>query len=440
MIELSLEPIPADAKRRSFWRNPSAWINEKQLGRDYWIFFSAAFFFDAGFAVYYFLFNLYMLDCGFQERQIGWIGGALALGSVAGTLPAGALTRRIGLKRVLTILFVVAPLLHALRIFWVWEPAQIALGFLSGVAMSSWGVCFLPAIARLTTESNRTSAFSFIFSVSIGTSMLGGIVCGYLRSVLSVAGIAMQAIDVKRLILLAASAIALLALLPLFRLRLPADPASDVDAAKERPKLRRLRLPSVRPFLVRFLVCMTLWSALVAAFTPFANVYLARDLHIPMEQIGLLFSIVQLVQLCMGLLTPIVFRAVGLVRGIAMTQIAAALLLWSMAAATNARFAVAFYLIFSAVQWMSSPGLYNLLMSETPDAERSSAAATTLFLNALASSGATAGAGLLFSHFGYPRVFSGLAVVAVLCAALVMLLMTQTRDEISMVPSESCNT
>jgi MFS family permease len=440
MIELSLESEPAEARRRSFWRNPSAWINEKQLSRDYWIFFSAAFFFDAGFAVYYFLFNLYLLDCGFQERQIGWIGGALALGSVAGTLPAGALTRRIGLKRVLTILFIVAPLLHTLRVFWVWEPAQIGLGFLSGVAMSSWGVCFLPAIARLTSDSNRTSAFSFIFSVSIGTSMLGGIICGYLRRILSMAGIALQVVDVKRLILLVASAIALFGLLPLFRLQLPADVAANLNATKQPRKLRRLQLPSIRPFLLRFLVCMALWSAILAAFTPFANVYLARDLHMPMEQIGLLFSVVQLVQLCMGLLTPVVFRALGLVRGIAMTQIAAALLLCGMAAATSVRLAVVFYLTFSAVQWMCSPGLYNLLMSETPDAERSSAAATTLFLNSLASSGATAGAGLLFTRFGYPPVFSGLAVGAVLCAVLVLLLMTQTCLERTLVPSETCST
>jgi MFS family permease len=440
MIELSVESEPAEAKGRSFWRNPSAWIYEKKLGRDYWIFFSAAFFFDAGFAVYYFLFNLYMLDCGFLERQIGWIGGALALGSVAGTLPAGVLARRIGLKRVLTILFVVAPLLHALRVFWVWEPAQIFLGFLSGVVMSSWGVCFLPAIARLTTGSNRTSAFSFIFSVSIGTSMLGGIICGYLRRILLMAGIAMQAIDVKRLILLTASSIALFGLLPLLRLNLPSVISPDLHGTKQVPKLRRLRMPTVSPFLMRFLVCMALWSAILAAFTPFANVYLARDLHIPLEQIGLVFSVVQVVQLCMGLLTPVVFRALGLIRGIAITQFAAAVLLWGMAAASNARLAVAFYLIFSAAQWMCSPGLYNLLMSETPDAERSSAAATTLFLNSLASSGATAGAGLLFTRYGYPHVFSGLAVIAVLCAGLVILLMTQTSSENTITPSEPCRT
>ncbi|MEI9970351.1 MAG: hypothetical protein WDM87_17680 [Terracidiphilus sp.] len=34
---------------------------------------------------------------------------------------------------------------------------------------------------------------------------------------------------------------------------------------------------------------MALWAAVTAAFTPFANVYLSKDLHLPMSQIGLIF-------------------------------------------------------------------------------------------------------------------------------------------------------
>ena len=57
----------------------------------------------------------------------------------------------------------------------------------------------------------------------------------------------------------------------------------------------------------------------------------------------------------MGLLTPLVFRAFGLINGIVTTQVAAALALGVMAAAHDARLTVAFYLTFSAAQWMSSP-------------------------------------------------------------------------------------
>ena len=76
-------------------------------------------------------------------------------------------------------------------------------------------------------------------------------------------------------------------------------------------------------------------------------------------------------QLCLGLLTPLVFRLLGLVNGIVATQVATAVALASLAGARDGKLAVVLYLCFSAAQWMSSPGLYNLLMTETPDKERS---------------------------------------------------------------------
>ena len=417
-----LQPESCMEKAAAFWRNPSAWIQQQKLSRRFWVFFAAAFFFDAGFSVYFFLFNLYLLDHRFSDRSIGLIGGAVILGSLIGTLPAGVLVRRIGVRPVLAFCFLAAPALGILRAVWMWEPAQIGLAFLAGVAMCIWGVCYLPAVARLTTEENRTSAFSLILSASIGTSMLGGIVCGYLPQWLSMAGIAMHPAEVKRLILLIACGIALMGLLPVLRLRIP-SPSSDEPVADIQPSRGRwMRLWKSHSFLIRYLPLMALWSAVLAAFTPFANVYLSRDLHIPMERIGLTFSAIQAVQLCMGLVTPLMFRVLGLVNGIVATQLVAAFSLALMAGARHERLAIALYLTFSAAQWMSSPGLYNLVMNETPDAERSTAAAMTLFCNALVGSAATAGAGVLFTRFGYPPVLLGIAGVAATVAILFWLL------------------
>jgi CHASE2 domain-containing sensor protein len=81
---------------------------------------------------------------------------------------------------------------------------------------------------------------------------------------------------------------------------------------------------------------------------------------------------------------------------------------------------------------MSSTGVYNLLMNETPDAERSTAAAMTLFCNALVASIATAGAGILLTRFGYPPVIFSLAAVALVSALLFRFLLStpqQTRGE-----------
>jgi MFS family permease len=429
-VEALLTQSEPDAdKAISFWKNPSAWLQEQNLGREYWVFFAAAFFLDAGFSIFHFLFNLYLLDLRFNERTMGLLGGAMMLGSLTGTLPAGVLARRIGLRPLLIVCFVAAPLLQALRVVWIWSPAQIGLAFMGGLAISSWGVCFLPAIARLTTEKNRTAAFSLIFSVSIGTSALGGVVCGYLPQWLTTAGMVMQPVDVKKLILITSCGIVMIGLAPVLRLHLP--PQSQEDVPSEASRRSWFHGWKPQPFLVRFLPSMALWSAVTAAFTPFANVYLSRDLHIPMTRIGLIFSTAQVVQLCLGLLTPLVFRALGLVNGIVATQVATAVALASLAGARDERMAVALYLCFSAAQWMSAPGLYNLLMTETTDSERSTAAAMTMFCNALAGSIATAGAGILFTRFGYTPVLLGIAASALAVATLFRLMVAPRNHHIA---------
>ncbi len=404
-------------KHISFMITPRAWLRREQLSRGFWVFFGAAFFFDFGFSVYFFLYNLYLLDLRFDDRAIGLITGALTLGSVAGTLPAGVLARKFGLRPLLIVCFLAAPILGALRTMVKGEMAQICLAFAAGVAMCLWGVCFLPALARLTTEKNRASAFGLIFSVSIGTSTLGGFVCGYLPRWLNMAGFTLQPDQVKRIILLASCVIAAIGLVAVLRLRLPSPDAEPSEQVGTQgicfPRRRKLH-----PFLLRYLPAMALWTAVLASFTPFANVYLSRNLHIPMERIGFIFSISQIVQLCVGLLTPLLFRRLGLLNGIVVTQLMTAIALGVLAVTHDARLAVLLYLGFSAMQWMSSPGLYNLLMTRMPDRERSFAASMTLFCNAVLASAATSGAGILYLRFGYPRVFIGISSLAALAALL----------------------
>jgi predicted MFS family arabinose efflux permease len=412
LLEAAQAPTTAGAGI-SAWKNPTGWLLEKKLSRNFWVFFAVAFFFDFGFSVYFFLFNLYLLDFHFNERVIGLVGGALTLGTVAGTLPVGWLARRIGLFPPLACCMIAAPLLGAARAMAMWEWAQIGLAFLAGLAMCIWGVCFPPMVARLTTTENRAAAFSLIFSVSIGASALGGLMSGYLPLWLKMAGFSVQTSDIKRMILLGACVIALMGLVPLLHLQNPGH-------GREHPAANETAKPpwKLSPFLLRFLPSMALWTAVVASFATFANVYLSRDLHISLARIGLIFSLARVVQLCVGLLTPLVSRVLGLLNGIVATQVATAVALVCLAGTTSRTLAVALYLTFAAMQWMSSPGLYNLLMSRVPDAERSSAAAMTMLSNALMQSGAIAGAGILFARFGYPRVLVGIAGMALIAALL----------------------
>ena len=233
----------------------------------------------------------------------------------------------------------------------------------------------------------------------------------------------MEPAAVKRLILLASCGIVMLGIIPLLSLQFP-TPIETEPFAEVKPEgwqsLRKLR---ANPFLQRFLPLMALWSAILAAFPPFANIYLSRQLHIPLVQIGILFSTTQILQFFMGLLAPVILRWLGLVNGIVAMQIFMAVALGAMDVASHGSVVIAFYLASAGTQWMSSSGLYSLLMNESPDKDLSTASAMTQFCNALAGAGATAGAGILFSRFGYPDVIAGIAAVALMTAILFRLLL-----------------
>jgi MFS family permease len=422
---LPSEPSSADAL--SFWKNPFLWLREKSLSRSFWIFFAVAFFYDAGLSIYVFLFNLYLLDFHFNERAIGLIGGSMMLGSLIGTLPAGVLARRIGLRPLLMFTLTAAPLIFVLRTLWVWEPAQLVIAFLAGISLSTWGVCFLPAVAKVTTERNRPAAFGLLFSAGIGTGALGGILCGYLPQWLSAAGFIMQPAAVKRLILLAACGMVLLGIVPLLSLRFP-TPVQTEPLAEAKPEagnwLRGLR---VHPFLLRYLPLMALWAAILNSFPPFANVYLSRQLHTPLAHIGVIFSSAQVLQFFMGLVAPAVLRWLGLVNGIVAMLAFMGVALGAMDAAGHGGLTIAFYLAFAGTQWMSTSGLYSLLIDEVPDKDLSTASAMTMFCSTLAGSAATAGAGILFTRFGYPAVVAGIATLALVTAVLFRLLLGQAK-------------
>src|SRR5262249_35095125 len=64
-----------------------------RFGRGFWQFFAAAFLYDFGFGLFFFLFNLYLTDLHFNEKILGILTGTLTLGNVVGTIPVTMLVR-----------------------------------------------------------------------------------------------------------------------------------------------------------------------------------------------------------------------------------------------------------------------------------------------------------------------------------------------------------
>lgn len=390
-------------------------LSKWHFGRNFWTFFTAAFFFDAGFALFFFLFNLYLVDLHYSERAIGSINAAFTLGSLLGTLPGGELTRRWGIRPLLLGCFAAAPLLGASRALSLGLLAQTTLAFLMGVAMSGWGVCFLPAVSRLTNSVTRSSAFGLIFAASVGTSAVGGLLCSRLPYWMATVGWRLSAAHAKRVLLLASCAVASIALLPLLNLRFPGEDHDEESEASATTPERLSWRESWRldAFLGAFLPCMALWSGVLAVASVFANIYLTREFRMPLSRLAILFSCAQLFQLAASLLMPVLVRFLSRRNATLLVQGLAALALGALGITHTMKIAIVLYLLLSVAQWMSSPILYDLLMQSTRDDRRSTVAAMTMFGNGLAGAATTAITGILLSHFGYRAVLPLLAAFAV---------------------------
>lgn len=376
-------------ERRASWR-------ERVPGRPFWLYFVAALFFNFGFAAYFFLYNVYLAQIGFNEARIGRIVAAMSLGTVAGTLPVGYAASRFGIRRTLCFALPLAAGAGMLRAMMPSYPSQIFLGLLIGTTLCAWGVCLGPSVARLTSERTRPMAFSFMFSSGIAMAGVGSVAAGHFPALLQrvhVAG------DGVRLTLMLSSASVLAALLPLLMLDL--GPAESAPPVLQRPNA----------FLRRFLVGVALWGFVAGSFTTFAAVYFTRALRVPLPELGNIFFLSQIAQ-CVGvLLAPMLLRRLNLGVSVMSTQLAAAAAMGLLALAHTPKHAMVLYWSYLAATYMSEPALFSLLMEQMPAAERPQASSWHMLTAALTQSITAALTGAAITAVGYRSVFVALAVV-----------------------------
>jgi MFS family permease len=354
------------------------------------------------------------MDHGYSEKRLGLITSAMAAGNLAGAIPAGKLIQRWGLRPALLSCILLATTVFSARAIWLAFPSQIGLAFISGISLSMWAICISPAVAELTEERHRPFAFSLFFSLGIGVGaiagILGGRLPGYLKSISATAHV----VDLERLVLLLSCGVVALGLWPAVKLKLE----HSVLPARSRPLLS--------PFLLRFLPAIAVWSLVTGSFSPFANVYFSRHLHMSLPEIGTVFSFSQLAQVVAVLVAPFVLRKWGMITGIVSMQCVTALCLFSLALVHFPVQAGFVYIGFTAFQYMNEPGTYSLLMNGAAEDERGGAAASnSLVVSSMQMIGAAL-AGGVFSRFGYTSSLMGIGVIALIAASLFWFLLGRT--------------
>jgi predicted MFS family arabinose efflux permease len=384
------------------WRSPFG-----ELSKGFWVYLTTASFFNLGLFLFYLIYNLHLMDRGFQESFLGVMNGAFTAGSVSGALPAGAMLQRLGLTRMLQFCIGSTVVVGAFRVLIPSADALIGLAFMAGAAFSLWVVSIPPAIAQLTSESVRPRAFSTFFGVSIAIGVVGGLAGGHMPQWL-----ATPEVSGKQAALLVGCGLMAIALWPAARLRFGAAPSRV-----------RLRYP-LGSFVRRFLISLVGWNFAVGAFNPFFNTFFSRHLHARIEDIGAIFSSGQVAQVVAMAAAPVVLNRLGLVSGVTATQVATGLALAALAWSSALWVAAIAYAVYAACQYMSEPGIYSLLMSRVRPDEQSGASSLNFFAAFTAQAMAAALAGIALSRYGYQTVVALIAVLIVLSSLLFRTLLT----------------
>jgi len=395
---LYFAPLPV-----TLWRGLSFQLSRKNLSPQFWTFFAASFCFDLGMTMFFFIYSLHLLSLGFDEKFLGLMVSAMNIGSIACTIPAGMLIQRIGIRKALLLCIAMVSTISVARAIFAPQFAVLGLALLGGFFTTIWAVAISPALALLTDEESRPFGFSMVFSTGIAVGILGHLTASRLPGLFMRLSSALSEIQAKRIVLLMSAAIVALALVPLWRLR--------IEAPAAKPKIYPRN-----PFLLRYLPALALWSVVTGSLSPLATVYFSQHLHTSLVQMGNIFSLSSLIQVFGILAAPPLFRKLGIVSGVACSQLLAALLLGFLAATSGTLPAAAIYVVFTGFLWMGEPGMFSLLMGGVNPEERAGASALNFLVISLVQAGAVAATGASFARFGYPTVLRTVAVVALMAA------------------------
>ena len=350
--------------------------------RNFWFYLAAGGIWSLGLMSFFLVYNLYLLDLGFNETVMGQISSAMTLGSLAITVPSGLLLNRYGLKRMLKVSVIVAGISLLLRssvdVVWL----LVLFAFLNGAAIGIWMVSAPPFLTQNTAPEIRSRAFSLSYGMSIGMGVAAGLLAGLSRYLSSWFGTpALPDLSLKKYWLYGSSALVLCSFFLLLRLS-----ETVADAPIAGPNLYTnnfLRQLDSRPFILRLLTVLIFWSFFVGSFSPFFNVFFSRKYNQSLSGVGLIFSLSQFCQLLAVLSMPWLIRKLGRVHAIFSMQLAAAGVLPVLVLIGNVQLAAVIYLIYLSFQVMCEPALENFIMDSVTPAERNMVSALrymTLFL------------------------------------------------------------
>lgn len=389
------------------------------LGRDVKLFLLFTLLANIGYGVFQLIFNLYLLELGYHEDDIGAFSAVQTICLAAGAATLAFMLNRFGTWRCLTFGVGFFLLVSFLLAFAENERTLLAFAVLSGLGMAYLFNPTMPFIMEWVRQEQRGHIAAVAFSLISLSITFGSLIGGFFPSFIAAVSGSFEAksIPAYRWTLVAGSTIALTGLIPLFLMREPrrkrtAD-SKIVDRSAETPAERR----RVRLDMAVFVACGGLMSLGVGMVAPFYNVYLTT-LGASSRQTGYVFALGGAVAAVVGLSAPAVSRRFGPLTAVMLLRSAVVPFYLLLIVSPGMAIAIVAFVVRQITISMAWPIDSTFIGEVLPARSRSPVFALRSAAWNFGFAGASYLAGKIIVHTGYNWTFGSLLVFTLLSAGL----------------------
>src|SRR5262245_5148410 len=352
-----------------------------------------------GYGVNTVLFNLYLVQGGYQEAFVGRVISINGLGLALGALPAGWLAERWGRRPCVMLGAALYGTGHLTRALWLAPSTLLAGSLLAGLGQSLIAIAAAPFLTEHSTDRERTHLFSAFFATELLAGVVGSLLGGWLPPLLRALPLAHppSLLQAYRFTLIFAALLDYSSVIPVLHMgRLEERPLARERAQLDPREQWRLLPIMVNSFLI---------GAGAGLVIPFMNLYFKTRFDCSSAQIGMFFSVAQVMTAIAMLLGPVIARRFGKLRTATASQLLSLPFLVTLGAEKRLEVAALAFWLRAMLMQASTPLIGAFVMETLPPALRARAASfNNLVWNAGWATSATL-SGLLIVRFGYAVPF-----------------------------------
>jgi MFS family permease len=348
-----------------------------------------------GLAVNQVVFNLYLVEAGHAPDFVGAVTSMMGLGMAATALPAGWMADRFGRRACLIAGAVAIALALLARSLSLSTGALFGSTLLAGAGQALITIAASPFMIENSEEFERTHLFSMHFVVVLLGGLLGNLMGGELPGLYArhLPALAPSPLLAYRWTLVAGALASAIAAWPLLFLR--------EAPAHERPAVEPARARDHGELLTRLGLNFLVVGFGAGLIMPFFNLYFSQRYGATAGQIGMYFSVAQVLTLAATLTGPLLARRMGKLRAVTVLQLVSLPFLVTLGFETTLAVSVLAFWLRSVFMQMSSPLVSSYAMEQIPPALRARAQAIDNMCWYLGWAASSAVSGQVMARFGF---------------------------------------